>query len=85
MLDDPLAAPRRLGLEVLPAQGRDALLPHLSDTLPVDPGDLARRLGLAFSDVVARLTRLELDGVVRRTGAGYVRAQGRGMSRAARG
>ncbi|HYW25696.1 MAG TPA: DNA-processing protein DprA [Terriglobales bacterium] len=85
VLDDPLAAPRRLGLEVLPAQGRDALLPHLSDALPVDPGDLARRLGLAFPDVVARLTRLELDGVVRRTGAGYVRAQGRGMSRAARG
>jgi DNA processing protein len=85
VLDDPLAAPDRLGLEVSSAQGRDALLPHLSDALPVDPGDLARRLGLAFSDVVARLTRLELDGVVRRTGAGYVRAHGRGMRRAANG
>jgi DNA processing protein len=85
VLDDPLAPPDRLGLETPPAQGRDALLPHLSDTLPVDAGDLARRLGLAFSDVVARLTRLELDGVVRRTGAGYVRLQGRGMSRAATG
>jgi DNA processing protein len=85
VLDDPLAPPERLGLEVPPAGGRDAMLPHLSDTLPVDAGDLARRLGLAFSDVVARLTRLELDGVVRRTGAGYVRVHGRGMSRAARG
>ena len=85
VLDDPLAAPAHLGLESPAVRGRDALLPHLSDTLPVDPGDLARRLGLAFSDVVARLTRLELDGVVRRVGAGYVRAQGRGMSRAARG
>jgi DNA processing protein len=85
VLDDPLTVPDRLGLEVSSAQGRDALLPHLSDALPVDPGDLARRLGLAFSDVVARLTRLELDGVVRRTGAGYIRAHGRGMRRAANG
>jgi DNA processing protein len=85
VLDDPLRPPDRLGVEVASAQGRDALLPHLSDTLPVDAGDLARRLGLAFSDVVARLTRLELDGVVRRSGAGYVRAHGRGMRRAANG
>jgi DNA processing protein len=84
VLDDPLAPPERLGVEPAPA-GRDALLPHLSDALPVEPGDLARRLGLAFSDVVARLTRLELDGVVRRTGAGYVRVHGRGMRRAANG
>jgi len=83
VLDDPLAPPGRLGLEPISAGGRDGLLAHLSDTLPVDPGDLARRLGLAFSDVVARLTRLELDGVVRRTGAGYLRAHGRGMGRAA--
>jgi DNA processing protein len=85
VLDDPLAPPERLGVEAEPAAGRDALLPHLSDALPVEPGELARRLGLAFSDVVARLTRLELDGVVRRTGAGYVRAHGRGMRRAANG
>lgn len=85
VLDDPLAPPERLGVESAPPEGRDALLPHLSDGMPVDPGDLARRLGLAFSDVVARLTRLELDGVVRRTGAGYVRAHGRGMRRAANG
>jgi DNA processing protein len=85
VLDDPLAPPDRLGLEPAAVPGRDGLLRHLSDTYPVDPGDLARRLGLAFSDVVARLSRLELDGVVRRTGAGYLRMHGRGMRWAARG
>jgi DNA processing protein len=85
VLDDPLAPPARLGLEPASAPGRDALLKHLSDAYPVEPGDLARRLGLAFSDVVARLTRLELDGVVCRMGAGYLRVHGRGMRRAARG
>jgi DNA processing protein len=85
VLDDPLAPPDRLGLERAATPGRDGLLRHLSDAVPADPGDLARRLGLAFSDVVARLTRLELDGVVRRAGAGYLRVHGRGMRRAARG
>jgi DNA processing protein len=85
VLDDPLASPGRLGLEAPTAQGRDALLAHLTDGLPVDAGDLARRLGLAFSDVVARLTRLELDGVIRRTGAGYIKVRARGMRGAARG
>lgn len=85
VLDDPLAPPARLGLEPPPSAGRDGLLRHLSDACPVDPGDLARRLGLAFPDVVARLTRLELDGLVRRSGAGYLRVHGRGMRRAARG
>jgi DNA processing protein len=85
VLDDPLAPPDRLGVEPGGPPGRDALLPHLSDTLPIEPGALARRLGLAFSDVVARLTRLELDGAVRRTGAGYLKVHGRGMRSAARG
>ena len=85
VLDDPLAPPERLGLEAAPSGGRDGLVAHLSDTLPVEPAHLARRLGLAFSDVVARLTRLELDGAVRRTGAGYLRVHGRGMRSAARG
>lgn len=86
VLDDPLGPPDRLGLELHPAgSGRDGLLRHLSDLHPVEPGELARRLGLAFSDVVARLTRLELDGAVCRTGAGYLRVHGRGMRRAARG
>ena len=80
VLDDPLAPPERLGVEVLVAKGRDGLLRHLSDSYAVDPGDLARRLGLAFPDVIARLTRLELEGKVRRTGAGYLRVRGRGMS-----
>ena len=85
VLDDPLEPPARLGVEPPAATGRDGLLRHLSDAHAVDPGELARRLGLAFSDVVARLTRLELDGLVRRTGAGYLRVHGRGMRRAARG
>jgi DNA processing protein len=86
VLDDPLRPPDRLGLEAAGAvQGRDGLLRHLSDTLPVEPGDLACRLGLAFSDVVARLTRLELDGAVCRRGAGYLRVHGRGMRSAAKG
>src|SRR5262249_44760137 len=85
VLDDPLRPPDRLGIEPAGSGGRDGLLVHLSDTLPVEPGDLARRLGLAFSDVVARLTRLELDGAVRRTGGGYLRVHGRGMRSAARG
>jgi DNA processing protein len=85
VLDDPLAPPGRLGLDAVPARGRDGLLTHLSDTYPVEPADLARRLGLAFSDVVARLTRLELDGTVRRRGGGYLRVHGRGMRSADRG
>jgi len=80
VLDDPLAPPVRLGVEVPVAKGRDGLLRHLSDSYAVDPGDLARRLGLAFPDVIARLTRLELEGKVRRMGAGYLRERGRGMS-----
>jgi DNA processing protein len=85
VLDDPLAPPERLGVEAVTTRGRDGLLRHLSDVHPADPADLARRLGLAFSDVVVRLTRLELEGAVRRRGAGYLRVHGRGMQRAATG
>jgi DNA processing protein len=85
VLDDPMAPPARLGPRPAPEGGRDALVRHLSDSYPVEPGHLARRLGLAFPEVVARLTRLELDGTVRRTGTGYVRVHGRGMRRAGRG
>jgi len=85
VLDDPLAPPARLGLEAEAPAGRDGLVRHLSDSYPVQPGDLARKLGLAFPDVMARLTRLELDGTVRRLGTGYVRVHGRGMRSAGRG
>jgi DNA processing protein len=85
VLDDPLAPPDRLGLERAEPAGRDGLLRHLSDAHPVEPATLARRLGLAFSDVIARLTRLELEGRARRTGSGYLRVHGRGMSGAGRG
>lgn len=81
ILDDPLLPPPRLGPGLEHPGGRDGLLAHLSDVLPVEPGALARRLGLAFPEVVARLSRLELEGLVRRLGAGYVRVQGRGTSR----
>ena len=80
VLDDPLAPPERLGIQGMEARGRDGLLRHLSDSYAVEPGDLARRLGLAFPDVIARLTRLELEGKVRRMGAGYLIGRGRGMS-----
>lgn len=80
VLDDPLLPPERLGVEDWPDTGRDGLLKHLSDIHPVEPGDLARRLGLAFPLVIARLTRLELEGAVRRWGGGYCRVRGRGMN-----
>jgi DNA processing protein len=84
VLDDPLAPPDHLRLEA-PAAGRDGLVRHLSDAYPVEPGTLARQLRLAFPEVVARLTRLELQGTVRRVGAGYLRVHGRGMSGAGKG
>jgi len=54
-------------------RGRDPLLPHLSDTLPAQVGELAARLQLPLPEVMARLSRLELEGTVRRWGGGYVR------------
>jgi len=80
VLDDPLKATRRLGFE-LPAN-RDGLLIHLSDVLTVSAAELARKLHLPISEVLARLTSLELDGAVRRHGAGYVRALRRAKERA---
>ena len=80
VLDDPLATPGRLGFE-LPA-GRDSILVHLSDVLTFSAADLARKLHLPVAEVLGRLTSLELDGAVRRHGAGYVRALRRGKERA---
>jgi len=72
VLDDPLGAPKRLGF-ALPAE-RDGILLHLSDVLAVSTAELARKLHLPVAEVLGRLTSLELDGAVRRHGAGYVRA-----------
>lgn len=82
VLDDPMAPPDRLRT-VAPDDraGGDGLARHLPDGYPVQPGDLARRLGLPVSEVVARLTRLELEGEVERRGGGYLRVHGRGMTR----
>jgi len=72
VLDDPLGAPKRLGFG-LPKE-RDGILLHLSDVLAVSTAELARKLHLPVAEVLGRLTSLELDGAVRRHGAGYVRA-----------
>ncbi len=80
VLDDPLKAPRRLGFEL--AANGDGLLIHLSDVLTVSAAELARKLHLPVSEVIARLTSLELDGAVRRHGTGYVRALRRAKERA---
>jgi predicted Rossmann fold nucleotide-binding protein DprA/Smf involved in DNA uptake len=57
------------------------MLRHLSDVLPIEPGQLARRLGLSFAETMTRLGRLELEGRVSRQGAGYVKVHRRGTSR----
>jgi DNA processing protein len=80
VLDDPLGTPRRLGFE-LPVE-RDGMLVHLSDVLAVSAAELARKLHLPVAEVIGRLTSLELDGAVRRHGAGYVRALRRAKERA---
>lgn len=79
VLDDPLVAPERLGIDVSRA-GQDPLLMHLTDALPTDPGILASKLGLPVQDVLVRLSEAELRGQVRRSGGGYVRVH-RGPSR----
>jgi DNA processing protein len=80
VLDDPLGTPGRLGFE-LPGE-RDGILIHLSDVLAVSAAELARKLHLPVAEVIGRLTSLELDGAVRRHGAGYVKALRRAKERA---
>jgi predicted Rossmann fold nucleotide-binding protein DprA/Smf involved in DNA uptake len=75
VLDDPLRPPVRLQVEA--RNGADGILKHLSDVLPMGAADLARKLGLPFAEVLGRLTRLELDGMVNRYGPGYVRIRRR--------
>ena len=82
VLDDPLGVPGRLGIAQASPPGSDPLLRHLDDSLAHDPGELSRKLGLPFGELVARLSRLELEGRVVRHGAGYVKVHGRGTSRA---
>jgi DNA processing protein len=80
VLDDPLSTPNRLGFALLP--DRDGIVAHLSDVLAASAADIARKLQLPVAEVLGRLTALELDGAVRRHGAGYVRALRRGKERA---
>jgi DNA processing protein len=80
VLDDPLRAPQGLGIELRPE--RDGILSHLSDVLALNAAEIARKLGLPISEVLGRLTALELDGAVRRHQGGYVRALRRGKERA---
>jgi DNA processing protein len=75
VLDDPLHPPARLG--VAAPDGPDGILKHLSDVLPLGAAELARKLDLPFAEVLGRLTRLELDGLVNRYGPGYVRIRRR--------
>jgi DNA processing protein len=80
VLDDPLAPPQGLGFR--PAPGRDGIVAHLSDVLAVSAAEIARKLHLPVSEVLARLTAMELDGAVRRHHDGYVRALRRPEQRA---
>jgi DNA processing protein len=80
VLDDPLATPKDIGI-ILPG-GRDGIVSHLSDVLAVSAAEIARKLRLPVSEVLVRLTRLELDGAVRRHQDGYVRALRRPKQRA---
>ncbi|HEY2598609.1 MAG TPA: DNA-processing protein DprA [Candidatus Dormibacteraeota bacterium] len=80
VLDDPLLPPERLGFALRPE--RDGIVAHLSDVLALSAADIARKLQLPVSEVLGRLTALELDGAVRRQEAGYVRALRRGKERA---
>ncbi len=80
VLDDPLPTPNRLGFALRPE--RDGIVAHLSDVLALSAADIARKLQLPVAEVLGRLTALELDGAVRRHGAGYIRALRRGEERA---
>jgi DNA processing protein len=80
VLDDPLDAPERLRFALQPE--RDGIVAHLSDVLAMSAADIARKLQLPVSEVLGRLTALELDGAVRRQEAGYIRALRSGKERA---
>ncbi|MFI5282233.1 MAG: hypothetical protein ACHQ0J_03795, partial [Candidatus Dormibacterales bacterium] len=80
VLDDPLATPGRLGFSLVAE--RDGILAHLSDVLALSAAEVARKLQLPVSDVIRRLTALELDGAVRRHHDGYIRALRPGKQRA---
>jgi len=80
VLDDPLKTPDRLGVRLRPE--RDGILFHLSDVLVLSAAEIARKLQLPISEVLGRLTALELDGAVRRHQGGYLRALRRGKERA---
>jgi DNA processing protein len=80
VLDDPLGAPERLGFALRPE--RDGIVAHLSDVLPLSAAEVARKLQLPVSEVLGRLTALELDGAVRRQEAGFIRALRNGKERA---
>jgi DNA processing protein len=80
VLDDPMRAPDRLGFALRPE--RDGIVAHLSDVLALSAADIARKLQLPVSEVLGRLTALELDGAVRRHEAGYIRALRPGKERA---
>ena len=80
VLDDPLSTPKRMGFALPPE--RDGMLSHLSDVLALSAADIARKLQLPVAEVLGRLTALELDGAVRRHGAGYIRSLRRGKERA---
>jgi DNA processing protein len=80
VLDDPLAPPQSLG--VIAPSGRDGIVAHLSDVLPLTAAEIARKLQLPVAEVLVRLTALELDGAVRRHHDGYVRALRGGPKRA---
>jgi DNA processing protein len=80
VLDDPLVPPKSLGIAA--PSGRDGILAHLSDVLPLSAAEIARKLQLQVAEVLVRLTALELDGAVRRHHDGYVRALRRDKKRA---
>jgi DNA processing protein len=80
VLDDPLRPPRSIGFEL--GRSRDGIVLHLSETLAMSAAEIARKLQLPIAEVVGRLTSLELEGAVKRHGAGYIRALRRGERRA---
>jgi DNA processing protein len=80
VLDDPLNPPERLSFALRPE--RDGIVAHLSDVLAMSAADIARKLQLPVSEVLGRLTALELDGAVRRHEAGYIRSLRKGKERA---